>query len=325
MFNLNMTDQPKLAGVLSNCNMDAESWFPIKEYRSGDQITVYMPLVGTYINDHYFSNIQGDIVLDFVPANSIIAEAEDSGNVSVDCNDMSLIVETENFTAEDEKSHQVYHSQVISSNRVLEWVPVDEYSKTLTAGSNYNIDLDSVVGKCAGFVLIVRPTGATNANNKLFEYVDLGDTAQIDFITSGGKSILGSGVPVDAKYLRDEIWSTHFSTDFNRKRNASSSPSRAMPRVPSTALSTPTWLAGTQTPNQTRLCWRLRHPVRRPVLAVYRGPLPHVLPRRADRLLALQRHHQRHQDRTGSPQVVQGLRGAEPHRHCLRPATPPTP
>ena len=140
--------------------------------------------------------------------------------MSVDCNDISLIVETENLTREDEKSHQNYYSQVISSNRVLDWTPVDEYSKTLTANAVSTVDLDSVVGKCAGFVVIVRETGATNTNNKLFEYVDLGDTAQIDFITNGGKSILGSGVPLDAKYLRDEIWATHFSTNFNSKKNA---------------------------------------------------------------------------------------------------------
>jgi hypothetical protein len=217
MFNLNLIDESKLAGVLENCNMDPETWYPSREYvAAGDELTFYLPLIGTYLSDHYFANIQGDIVLDFVPANSLLV----SGDVTVDCTSMSLIVETENLTAEDERSHQSYHSQVISSNRLLEWVPVEEFSRTLTANSTYNIDLDSVVGKCAGFVLLVKDTGATNANNKQFEYVDLGDTAKIDFVTSGGKSILGSGVPIDAKYLREEVWASHFSTKFSRQRNA---------------------------------------------------------------------------------------------------------
>jgi hypothetical protein len=133
---------------------------------------------------------------------------------------MSLVIATENLTPSDEIDHSNFHGSVLSSNRTIDWIPVEEYSKELTTGSVATIELDSVVGQCAGLVCIVRQTGATNTDNGLFEYVSPGDDSQIDLITAGGKSILGSGVPVDAKYLKNEVWSSHFDADFGRQKNA---------------------------------------------------------------------------------------------------------
>jgi hypothetical protein len=218
MFNLNMIDQDKLPGVLDSANLDS-NWNPKWKFHvAGDQVTYYLPLIGSYLgNDQYWSDTQGDYILDFVPSSSIIVEGEGIGNV--DCNDLSLIIETENLALSDEQSHQTYHSQVIASNRVLDWVPVTEYGKTLIAGQVFTVDLDSVVGKSAGLVVMVRETGATNLDNKNFTFVDLGDRAQIDLVTAGGKSLYGSGVPLDSQYLKNEVWYTHFASNFAKQKN----------------------------------------------------------------------------------------------------------
>jgi hypothetical protein len=142
--------------------------------------------------------------VDFFPASSIIVSTA-TPSFQIDCSAMSLLIQTENLTADDEKNHQHFHSQVVSSNRLIEWIPVREFSKTLTAGSQTTIDLDSVVGKCAGLVVLVRETGATNLNNGKSKYVSLGDESKWDIVSSGNKSILGSGVPLEGAYIQNEL------------------------------------------------------------------------------------------------------------------------
>jgi hypothetical protein len=192
-----------------------------RQFNGGSTETFYLPLVGTWFDsDVYWANMDGDVVVDFFPSNSIKQSDTNAGAFAVNCSSMSLVIQTENLTSEDEKNHEVFHSQVIQSNRVLDWVPVREFSKTLTAGSQTTIDLDSVVGKCAGLVVMVRPTGASNTGNGKFDYVGLGPDARFDLVTAGNKSILGSGVPLDASYLKNEVWKSHFSTDYNTLKNA---------------------------------------------------------------------------------------------------------
>ena len=120
-FNLNMIPSDKLVSVLDSANIQPD-WAAKGEYNEGDQITFYLPLVGSYLDiNQYFANVQGDLVLDFVPAASIVTrEGHDladanSDIVRVDCNSLDLIIETESLTREDEMAHDKYHSQVISS------------------------------------------------------------------------------------------------------------------------------------------------------------------------------------------------------------------
>jgi hypothetical protein len=166
----------------------------------------------------YWSNIDGDVHVDFHPANTIV-QSGNASNPLVDTQTITLLVQTENLTSEDEKNHDVFHSTVIQSNRLIDWVPVREFGKSLTAGSQTTIDLDSIVGKAAGLVVMVRNTGASNVNNGKFNYISLGEDAKIDITTVGNKSILGSGVPLDGHYITNELWTTHFNTRFNHYKN----------------------------------------------------------------------------------------------------------
>jgi hypothetical protein len=214
-FNLNMLSNDKLKSVLANGNMKPD-FSPQEEWVAGDTLTFFLPLIGSYLDiNQYFADVQGDIVLDFVPATSIVSSG--SATIDVDCNSN---VETENLSNEDEKAHQQYHQQIISSNRVVDFVPVVEFNKTLTANTVATIDLDSVIGKTAGLLLLVKKTGATNTNNDSSQFVSLGDNATLDFITSGGKSILGSGVPLTAQFIQNELWATHFDSDYSKNKSA---------------------------------------------------------------------------------------------------------
>jgi hypothetical protein len=215
IFNLNLLDKNQLSSVLKNANMDSD-WNSTKEFVGQRTKSYFLPLVGTWFDsDVYTQNLDGDIIVDFFPAGNIVKEA--NADLQIDCSAMSLIIQTENLTSEDEKSHNHFHSHVIQADRQLDWIPVREFSKTLTSGSQTTVDLDSVVGKLAGLVCYVRQTGASNDDGQNFKYVDLGDDAKIDLVTSGNRSVLGSGVPLDGSYLKNELWKQHFTTDFNVK------------------------------------------------------------------------------------------------------------
>jgi hypothetical protein len=128
-----------------------------------------------------------------------------------------MIIQTEHLTGEDEKQHEVFHKSVISSNRFLDVVPVNFYAKQLTAGQETKLECDSIHGQVAGMLLCVRPQGASNTNNGKFSYTNVGGT--YDLLDAGSTSILGSGVPLDEKYLRGEVWAKHFNNDFSQKKN----------------------------------------------------------------------------------------------------------
>jgi hypothetical protein len=92
-FNLNLLSNDKLKSVLDNANMQPD-WTPKEEWVAGDVLTFFLPLVGSYLDiDQYFANVQGDIVLDFVPANTVVS----AGTCGVDCTSMDIIIETENL------------------------------------------------------------------------------------------------------------------------------------------------------------------------------------------------------------------------------------
>lgn len=217
--NLNLLENDRLASVKRNANI-SDDWSSGRELSDTRARTFYLPLLGSFFDsEQYWADIRGDVVVDVFPANTIVSAAS-AASVTVDCTDMSLVIQTENLSSEDARSHEHFHSSVISSNRSVEWVPVREFGRTMTAGTQVNVDLDNVVGECAGLVCMVRQTGATNTGNGRFQYIDLGADARIDLVTAGNKSLLGSGVPLDGDFVRNELWPTHFNTDWNKHKNA---------------------------------------------------------------------------------------------------------
>lgn len=217
-FNLATLSQAQLKCVLPNANYRT-NWS--NDYnnstRAGESITVYLPLLNTWLNNSevYMRHLADDITIDFHPSSDITSYQ--AGSPVISCDDLQMIIQTEQLTGQDERQHEIFHKSVISSNRFLDVVPVNFYAKQLTAGQETKLELDSIHGQVAGMLVCVKPQGATNTNNGNFSYTNVGGT--YDLLDAGSRSILGSGVPLDEKYLRGEIWAQHFNNDFSQRRN----------------------------------------------------------------------------------------------------------
>jgi hypothetical protein len=84
---------------------------------------------------------------------------------------------------------------------------------TLTCGSDQNyIDLNDVRGVISHHMILVRPSGSTNANNGRARFYNLGDysDARISLVDNQGTSITGS---IPTRYMRQHM-STQFDCDW---------------------------------------------------------------------------------------------------------------
>lgn len=220
MFNLGNLTGHQLENSLRSSNMNPD-FSPLGRVHvtipAGRQETFYLPLVNTFINNSelYMKQLESDLTLDFFPS----ADIRISGNGTITCDDLQLICQTESLSPEDEKTHDMFHKSVITSNRYLDVVPVNFYNESLTAGVQKKLELDSVHGKVVGILTVIKNTGATNSNNGNFDYISLGDGSTIDILDSGSKSVLGNGTPIDTTLLRNQIWPSHFSNDYNQQKH----------------------------------------------------------------------------------------------------------
>ena len=197
-------------------NMD-ELYKPLPAYPVGSILTFYLPFVGSWIENAnlWFRNIEGDLIMDLFPSQNIKV----SGNGSVDCNDISFIIETESLTDEDLAVQEKFYAKVPSEINFLDVTPVNFYNQKLSAASQNKLELDSLRGEYAFLLVCIRAVGATNQNEGLQNYVGLGPNGSIDILDPGSKSILGSGQSIDETYLRNFVYPQHWSNDLNSQKN----------------------------------------------------------------------------------------------------------
>jgi len=111
----------------------------------------------------------------------------------------------------EEMKNQTVHWQY------LDWVHVQETSKTMTASTKFTVDLDSVNGHCPALIFAIRADSYGATSQGLIKYKDLGPTATVDLEDSTGTSILGSGTAIDLAYLKSHHWQKHFNNRFNNR------------------------------------------------------------------------------------------------------------
>lgn len=220
-FNLGalLTDD-QLKSVLPSANLD-ENFEPLRAIQGNEKKTYYLPLVGGFLDTAhlYWKNIQGDFFIDLFPSKDIRTTYQENSTNAIDCLDICLIVQTEDLDDRDNMTHEKFHSNTISTSRYLDVIPISFYNESLVANQEKKLELDSVSGNVAGFVMYVKKTGATNFNDENNKYVSLGSTATLDLLDSGSQSLWGNGVALPAEYLKNELWVNHFSNDYNQKKN----------------------------------------------------------------------------------------------------------
>lgn len=183
-----------------------------------------LPLLGTFFDsmDLYFQNANADLVLDLYPDQSGVCIA--GTNANVDCTGIFAEIDSDRLTPEDELFHQKAFADKVFTYRYVDPIQVNNFSKTLTAGSPLSVDLSTITGKITHLLAVVRATGATNVGNAYMNYINLGDDhgttpATIDVVAPGSKSILGSGSPISTKLLRDYEYINHFGNSFGKYKS----------------------------------------------------------------------------------------------------------
>lgn len=183
-------------------------------------ISVQLPITASFFNttDFVYANSQQDIIVEFTPASSIIAETL-SGSPSIDLQSLSIMVENTDHPADEKRAREQEHKKSLHTSLFLYPVEVIKTSQTLTAGTQYRFELDSVHGKVAFLQLAVKPTSThlVNTSNGNQKYINIGDEntspATIDLVDSANMSLFGDGTAINSKYLRQEIGSMHLQND----------------------------------------------------------------------------------------------------------------
>jgi hypothetical protein len=97
------------------------------------------------------------------------------------------------------------HHKLVSTHFVHHhYLDVQQYivpGEVLNASTQYEFDLDQFNHKSAALLCVIKPTGATNADNGRQQYMDLVD-GSVDVIGVSGDSLYGHGRNVKADYLR---------------------------------------------------------------------------------------------------------------------------
>ena len=171
--------------------------------------TQYLPLLGSWFEnvDLWFRNIEGDIVVDFYPRNSIPTEEFD-GEINVEA--MDFVIQTEELSDHDMQIQSRFHNQFASEHNFLDIVPVNFYNYKLQGGSTSKFELDAVNGDVAFLVVYVKyPVTITPVLTK-----SLGKSSRIDVLSPGSKSLLGSGTGIELGYLKNKVLPSHFHNDF---------------------------------------------------------------------------------------------------------------
>lgn len=99
------------------------------------------------------------------------------------------------------------------ARRVLYWTEVKE-TPTLTASTEYELDLNKVKGDVPFLLLAIRDSGYSATNSTNIKFHSLGDDSTINF-KSHDKEILSLGQNMPVDYLVNQVWHSQCSSDFN--------------------------------------------------------------------------------------------------------------
>lgn len=167
----------------------------------------YLPLIGSCLSsDLNWGQQQTDLIIEFfVSPNGVKSSWSDVGNPYV--NSCSLQIESRT----GDKNHNKY-TDAVHSNTYLDVVPVLKTSQTVTPGSQYMLQLDSLKGACSHLVLNVRPTAGSSDTYAWFNSADIfgkHPSSVVNILSPSNQGLLSdSNVPVQV--LKDDLVAKYF-------------------------------------------------------------------------------------------------------------------
>jgi hypothetical protein len=178
--------------------------------------TYLLPLVkSVFDSDIDWNACQNDLVIEFQCNNPVL-----SGSGTMTVNQASLQIETREHHDKQPSVQDQYKNQVVYHNKYTDVVPVQRFSQTLTAGTQYLLPLDSVRGQCSHMVLNIRPAGTAD-NTSFFSSADIfgrNPSSTINILSPSNEGILSdSNIPVS--YFVNEVNSKHFKNGILSDKN----------------------------------------------------------------------------------------------------------
>ena len=171
--------------------------------RANTTKTIYIPIPLNWIKFGALDMSHSDnLRFRFDCSNDIVINGSVS-NVSLD--NIELIVSAHNESDFDAKAREARNISKNHSYHFLESERLQINDKTLTAGNKTECYVDSINGKIAFFVIVIK--GSTNpqaSDQTLFNFLDIGDST-LDLENTAGRSMLGNGNPIPVKILKHHL------------------------------------------------------------------------------------------------------------------------
>lgn len=189
----------------------SKHWYQGKSHIRSDVVSYRLPLVTWPLDEEAWFLLDGVYTLE-VEFQPIVASG--SGVLGINGMYLELSVDQSRQTV----SMAAAKRNLLRQKYFLQGVVIEETSKTLTASTDYNVDLSSLDGLCAGLLFCVRADGysATNSGDKRF--LHLGYNATCDLLDSTDQSIFGGGRSVDANLLLSQTYMEQNLNNLGDKR-----------------------------------------------------------------------------------------------------------
>jgi hypothetical protein len=118
-------------------------------------------------------------------------------------------------------TQEKFHRSIASENSFCDVVPVNFYNQTVNASSQLKLELDALNGDFAFLAVYIRAlnsdTSSRSAPISSLQYI--GDTAKVDILDPGSKSVLGNGTGVSMNYLKNFVTPKHFNNRLMENTN----------------------------------------------------------------------------------------------------------
>jgi hypothetical protein len=187
---------------------------------NGDGVAeVFIPLVGSWLDnsDLWWKSIDGDMIVDLYPSPNIRGTQGDA--YQVDCNSIEFVIETEQLTDSDMATQEKFHRSIASENSFCDVVPVNFYNQTVNASSQLKLELDALNGDFAFLAVYIRALNSDTSSAPISSLQYIGDTAKVDILDPGSKSVLGNGTGISMNYLKNFVAPKHFNNRLMENTN----------------------------------------------------------------------------------------------------------
>lgn len=197
-----------------------------RTWKEGDEEYFFLPMMHQWISKMNLdlSVLRGDLEIRFYPRGNIHVY-HTSNRLNFSTTDYTA----PSFTLEEMRLMQsctllpnglkvghFYPPGFVPEQRFVDWVQYVDYGRSLEPSKEFRIQLDQFSHKSGSLFVLLRRSGLQNVTGakdpletiyplegkQLFMSEALGDNATVDYEDIQGRSLLGEGTPVDAKYLR---------------------------------------------------------------------------------------------------------------------------